>query len=140
MKALLAALALAGALLLGFDAVLIRQALGRDLGQWGGGQDQAIREWYAGLMQPDNPTSSCCGTSDAYWADEFEIEGDHYVAIVTDTREDAPLLRPHVEPGTRVPIPNTKMKWDAGNPTGHGVLFLQAGTRNVYCYVAPGGV
>jgi hypothetical protein len=32
------------------------------------------------------------------------------------------------------------MKWDAGNPTGHGVIFLQIGTANVYCYVAPGGV
>jgi len=25
-----------------------------------------LDEWYATLMQPDNPTASCCGASDAY--------------------------------------------------------------------------
>ena len=31
------------------------------------------------------------------------------------------------------------MKWDDGNPTGHGILFLQVGTNQVYCYITPGG-
>jgi hypothetical protein len=31
------------------------------------------------------------------------------------------------------------MKWDAGNPTGHGVIFIGVGGQ-VYCYVTPGGV
>lgn len=102
----------------------------------------AVRQWFQSLMQPDAPTISCCGEADAYYADEFEVEGDHYVAIVTDTRPDVfrnGTTRPHIEPGTRVRIPNGKMKWDAGNPTGHGIVFI--GNRDqLYCYVAPGGV
>jgi hypothetical protein len=31
------------------------------------------------------------------------------------------------------------MKWDEGNPTGHGIIFIGA-QRQVYCYVTPGGV
>jgi hypothetical protein len=70
-------------------------------------------------MQPDNPAMSCCGKADALEADTFEVEGDHYVAVVTDGKGV-------VVPGTRVPVPNAKMKWDAGNPTGHRILFLEA--------------
>ena len=41
--------------------------------------------------------------------------------------------------GTRIPVPDRKMKWDEGNPTGHGILFI--GTQGqIYCYIAPGGV
>ena len=93
----------------------------------------AIREWFQSLMQPDNPYMSCCGEADAFEADTFEIEGDHYVAIITDGKGVIP-------PGTRIPVPNAKMKWDKGNPTGHGIIFLRTGTAEVYCYVAPGGV
>lgn len=35
---------------------------------------------------------------------------------------------------------DAKMKWNQGNPTGHGIIFLRVGTTQVYCYVAPGGV
>jgi hypothetical protein len=91
-----------------------------------------IRKWFQSLTQPDNPTMSCCGEADAFEADQFEIEGDHYVAIITGGDD-------HVPPGTRIQVPNSKMKWDKGNPTGHGVIFLGIGGQ-VYCYVAPGGV
>jgi hypothetical protein len=89
-------------------------------------------------MQPDNPTISCCGGADAYYADVFETDGDRYIAIITDTRDDASLGRHHVEPGTRIPVPNRKLKVDSGNPTGHGVIFLSS-SDTVFCYVAPGG-
>jgi hypothetical protein len=107
-------------------------AAARDNGQWAD-SPAATRQWFQSLMQPDNPYMSCCGEADAFEADTFEVEGDHYVAIITDGKG-------MVAPGTRIPVPNAKMKWDAGNPTGHGILFLQVGTMNVYCYVAPGGV
>jgi hypothetical protein len=110
----------------------------RDNGQWTA-TDQAISKWYRELKQPDNRRLSCCGEADAYYSDSFEVDGDHYIAIITDERDDAPLGRPHIAPGTRIAVPNHKMKWDAGNPTGHGVIFV--GTRGqVFCYVAPGGV
>jgi hypothetical protein len=34
----------------------------------------------------------CCGGSDAYFADLFESNGDRYVAIIADTRDDAPSV------------------------------------------------
>ena len=76
--------------------LLISVASARDFGQWDAAEPQ-IREWYQALMQPDNPAVSCCGEADAYWADSFEVEGDKYVAIITDSRPDEPLRRKHVE-------------------------------------------
>jgi hypothetical protein len=100
-----------------------------------------LSKWYQDLKQPDNPTTSCCGEADAYFADSFEQEKGQYVAIVTDERDDGPLKRPHIDVGTRVLVPNTKIKWDEGNPTGHGILFMtRAPHFYVYCYVPPGGV
>lgn len=70
-------------------------------------------------MQPDRPNLSCCGEADGYWADSYEVKGDQYVAIITDTRDDTKLgRRQHIEAGTRVAVPNSKIKWGSGNPTG----------------------
>jgi hypothetical protein len=41
---------------------------------------------------------------------------------------------------TRIIVPNAKIKWDQGNPTGHGVIFLRSDDKWVYCYAPPGGV
>jgi len=112
-------------------------ASARDLGQWEN-QDPKIRKWFNSLMIPDMPAFSCCGKSDAYWSDAYEVKGDEYVAIITDTRDDAPLGRRHIEAGTRIPIPNYRIKWDQGNPTGHGWVFI--GGDEVFCYLPPGGV
>lgn len=109
----------------------------RDLGQWEN-QDPVISLWYRGLMQPDRPTISCCGEADAYYADEVHVEGDQVIAVITDTRPDGPLGRPHVPVGTRVVVPANKLKWDRGNPTGHTVIFLSYG-RDVYCFVQGSG-
>ncbi len=110
---------------------MIAPAAARDNGQWAD-QPAATRQWFQSLMQPDNPAVSCCGEADAFEADTFEVEGDHYIAIITDGKGMLPA-------GTRIPVPNSKMKWDAGNPTGHGIVFIGT-TGQLYCYVAPGGV
>ena len=117
---------------------LMSIANARDLGQWESVNPE-IREWYQALMQPDNPAASCCGEADAYWADSFEVDGDKYVAIITDPRPDEPLRRKHIDVGTRIVVPNHKLKYDKSNPTGHGIIFLSRADY-VYCYVAPGGV
>jgi hypothetical protein len=119
-------------------ALLSSAAIARDLGQWEA-EPTAVHEWFRKLMQPDNPYVSCCGQSDAYWADEYEASNGQYIAIITDDRPDGPLQRPHRELGERIVVPNHKIKWDAGNPTGHGVIFIGGGSQ-VYCYVAPGGI
>ena len=119
-------------------ALSICTAPARDLGQWDG-VDPLHRQWFNGLKQPDSPNLSCCGEADAYWADSYEVKGDQYVAIITDTRDDKPLGRaPHIEAGTRVAVPNSKIKWDSGNPTGHGIIFIGVG-GDVFCYLPPGG-
>jgi hypothetical protein len=124
----------------------IRTAHGRDLGQWGNA-DPAISRWFKSLQQPD-VEASCCGEADAYWADGFDSNKDgNYIAIITDERDDTALVRRHIPVGTRITIPKEKVKWDQGNPTGHGVVFVastdyDANTPQgfwVYCYVPPGG-
>jgi hypothetical protein len=106
-------------------------AAARDNGQWEN-QPAFLRQWFQKLMQPDNPYQSCCGEADAFEADSFEVNGDQYVAIITNGKGVVP-------DGTRVPVPNHKIKWDEGNPTGHGIIFI--GTHGeVFCYVTPGGV
>ncbi len=109
----------------------------RDLGQWEAA-DPAVKQWYQGLMQPDVPTASCCGEADAYWADEIHVRDGKTYAVITDDRPDEPRGRPHVPNGTEIEIPNHKLKWDAGNPTGHGVLFMSR-NRYVFCYAQGGG-
>src|ERR1700730_16234072 len=111
--------------------LLSSTALARDNGQWND-RPINIREWFQSLMQPDNPYMSCCGEADAFEADTFEVDGDHYVAVITDGKGVLPS-------GTRIAVPNQKMKWDRGNPTGHGIIFIGS-QGQVYCYVAPGGV
>ena len=115
----------------------VSKAPARDLGQWDG-VDPLHRQWFNGLKQPDYPNLSCCGEADAYWADSYEVKGDQYVAIITDARDDKPLRRSHIENGKRVAVPNTKIKWGSGNPTGHGIIFIGVGGY-VLCYLPPGG-
>jgi len=144
------------------DAILLLFAIGliilfafranaRDNGQWAA-NSQTVQHWFQSLMQPDNPGHSCCGEADAYEVDVFEIEGDHYIAIITDGHGAIPN-------GTRISVPNSKIKWDQGNPTGHGFIFLSVIVdatipkpgytyvivengfgRILYCFVAPTGI
>ncbi len=119
-------------------ALLPSIVLARDSGQWDDAAP-AIAAWYASLMQPDNPSISCCGEADAYWADGIEVQGDKVYAIITDDRPDEPLRRPHIPVGTKIEIPPHKLKHDRGNPTGHAIVFLSA-TRQVYCFVQGSGI
>jgi hypothetical protein len=94
-----------------------------------------IRKWFQSLMQPDHPEASCCGEADAYEADLFERDGNNWVAIITGQGPGV-ANKPYIPEGTRISVPNSKMKWDRGNPTGHGIIFI--GSRSeIYCYVTP---
>lgn len=113
-------------------------AYSRDSGQWEK-TDPATREWFANLRQPDNPAMSCCGEGDAYWCDEVHVRDGKTFCNITDDRDDAPLHREHVDVGTEIFIPDHKLTWKDGNPTGHAIVFL---SRNqfVWCFVQNGGV
>lgn len=115
------------------------QVHARDLGQWTA-VDPKISHWFQSLMQPDAPSIPCCGEGDAYWADDVRTGPDGQLyAVITDDRPDQPLGRMHIGIGTEIPVPNNKIKYDQGNPTGHTVIFVGP-TGHVYCYVQNGGV
>ncbi len=96
-------------------------------------------DWFATLMQPDNPTTSCCGKADAYWCDIIHVRDSKTFCTITDDRDDRPLKRPHVPVGTEIEIPDHKLKWDRGNPTGHAIVFMPP-SMHVWCFVQAGGV
>jgi len=75
---------------------------------------------------------SCCGEADAFQANDFEVADGEYITIITDGKGVIPNA-------TRIPVPKEKIKWDKGNPTGHGIIFIGS-TGAVFCYVSPGGV
>ncbi len=118
-------------------AIFHRSSHARDLGQWEN-SDPAVREWYQKLMQPDLPTSPCCGEADSYWADEIHVRDGKTYAVITDDRDDGPLKRPHIPNGTEIEVPKHKLKFDSGNPTGHNLLFLSY-RGWVYCFVQGSG-
>lgn len=113
-------------------------AMARDLGQWKN-VDPLIADWFANLRQPDvkfdGVAPSCCGDADAYWADQQETDSlGGVVVIITDTRDDAPLRRRHIAPGTKFVVPPSKLRRPAiYNPTGHTVIFIGS-SGQIYCY------
>lgn len=97
----------------------------------------SVCAWVRDLMQPDNPRTSCCAEADRYEADDFETgENGQLFAIITDGKGD-------LANGTKIPVPGAKLKWDKGNPTGRGQIFLHLADGFppfVYCFVPGAGV
>ncbi len=116
---------------------LLSVAFARDVGQWTN-VDPKIHEWYQHLTRPDMPGSICCTEADAYWADEVHVRNGKMYVVVTDDRDDGPLHRPHIPNGTEIEVPPEKLKYDEGNPTGHGVLFVST-SGFTWCYVMGSG-
>lgn len=104
--------------------------------------------------------SSCCGPSDAYWADEWEVNADgNLMAIITDPRDDdlfrgagkAGMPRAHLPIGTRIEIPANKVilfPEQPPNTTGHGWIWVsvyedeitgEPNSFTVICYMYPTG-
>ena len=106
----------------------------RDQGQWQY-QSPDVSEWFKSLRQPDHPAVSCCGEADAYYADETDVgPNGETIAIITDTRDDVPLGRQHIDVGTRIVVPAEKVRRPSSmNPTGHTILFVGTG-GTVFCY------
>ncbi len=106
-----------------------------------------LNQWYASLMQPDNPTVSCCGEADGYWCEDIHVkelvlQGVKQKATtcrITDNRPDEPLNRMHVDIGTEIIIPDHKLTYKYGNPTGHSLVFLSK-MQYVYCFIQTGGI
>jgi hypothetical protein len=83
------------------------------------------------------------GEDDAYFCDEVHVRDGHTFCNITDDRRDELLMRAHIDVGTEIAIPDNKLKWDRGNPSGHAVVFLgfhDGLPTMVYCFVQSGGV
>jgi hypothetical protein len=109
-----------------------------------------LSEYYASLKQPDNPSVSCCGWADAYFAEQTDSCGPQdevdcaLVAIITDTRPNTLVLpdgrkieRPPIPVGTRISIPPNKLRRPAiFNPTDRNIVFVAkpGGYTRVYCW------
>ncbi len=104
-------------------------------------EDASHDDWYMSLQRPDYPQFSCCGLADAYWCDDIHVKDGKTYCAITDDRPNVGVLskRPYVRMGTIIEVPDAKLKWDKGNPTGHAVIFLSTG-RDVYCFVQGGGI
>jgi len=100
--------------------------------------DPATQQWFSTLTQPDNPKLLCCGEADAYFCEAF-VRKEKSFCRITDDRDDVPLNRMHVPPGTEIEIPNWKIKHDRGNPTGRDIVFLTPAAI-VICFVFGSGI
>ena len=111
-------------------------ARAHDYGQWENA-DPVVRQWYKNRMQSDNPRTSCCGSSDAYWCDDIHVRDSKTFCKITDDRPDEPLMRRHIDIGTEIEIPVYKINKDP-NLAGHSVIFLSP-AGFVYCFVPANG-
>lgn len=93
--------------------------------------DPVISSWFKSLMQPDHPNYSCCGEADAYWADGVEVKDGQTITIITDTRPDEPLGRPHVPVGTRIVVTLRRSYTELNFKKGTG-LFQWRGRRTPF--------
>ncbi len=121
-----------------FSLLVISTVKAHDKGQWEAA-DPLVREWFRSLMRPDAPNNSCCGEADAYWCDDISVRKGKTYCKITDDRPDKPLGRPHIPSGTEFEIPDVKLKYDRGNPTGHAILFVNA-QGYVWCFVQGTGI
>lgn len=96
------------------------------------GSDSRSR-WFRSLMQPDNPSISCCEEADGYMA-SLRIDGwKVYARVIGKARESNP-----VPLGFEVEVPRWKFSRDP-NIFDDPVIFLSPG-GTVYCLIQSSGV
>ncbi|MGA7252190.1 MAG: hypothetical protein WBX35_13250, partial [Pseudolabrys sp.] len=66
------------------------------------------------------------------------VNGDEYVAIITDTRDDKSLAGPHIGNGTRFCSSQYRAQMGPWQSNRDGIIFIGYGGE-VYCYLPPGG-
>jgi len=83
------------------------------------------------LQKPYDRPNSCCGTSDAYGADQYtrNADGSYDVVITDGDAIEYPdgTHRTQLKNGTRIHVPADHVnppREQAGNPTGHAWLFI----------------
>jgi hypothetical protein len=96
----------------------ICKAPARDLGQWDG-VDPLHRQWFKGLMRPDRPLEPCCGLTDAYWADSYEVKAMNM----------SPLSSIHATTNHSVALTSTMERvLQFPTPRSNGTMAIRPGT------------
>jgi hypothetical protein len=76
--------------------------------------------------------TACCSIADAVYADEWESAPGGILVIVTG----AGPRTPWAPVGRKYFIPQSDIKHEPGNPTGHSLLFLnQHDLGRHYCFI-----
>jgi hypothetical protein len=88
---------------------------------------------YQGLMMTDCPTASCCSEVDAHWCDSILVNDGKNFCTISHDRDNIRLKRTPVPIGAEIEIPDNKLTRKDGNPTGHGVAFLNT-DGFVHCF------
>lgn len=80
---------------------------------------------------------ACCSGADAVYADDWHTQGDHVIVTVTG---EGPSRHPWAPIGRSYDITPDKIGKIGGNPTGHGILFLNPVTLNSLCFFPGPGI
>lgn len=89
-----------------------------------------IDSWYSNVKQNASEVS-CCGKSDAYWADKARVDNGQYFVEITDNRK---IQGRKDRNGEIILVPSEKIdNKRQGNPSGHVVIFISP-TDVVYCF------
>ena len=81
---------------------------------------------------------SCCSTGDAVWADDWHVDGQDAIVTVTGS---GPRDHAWAPIGREYRVPMTAIRNEPGNPTGHGILFLNPHDLNVaHCFLPGAGI
>jgi hypothetical protein len=107
---------------------------------------EKCQAWINSVMQPDNPTQSCCREADTYISDDFEVVDGQFFAIITadypdmvvaDEEGNTHAVQAPIHRGSRILIPPEKVLRDQpGNISGHGIVFARMDAY-LYCYNPP---
>lgn len=81
---------------------------------------------------------ACCSVADAVWADEWRVDGADMLVTVTGGGPRSHIWAPV---GRVYRVPMAALKNEPGNPSGHGILFLNPHDLNIaHCFLPGAGI
>lgn len=99
----------------------------------------ARSEEISGSWWRQSAVMSCCSEGDALWADAWRSGPDG--SVIATVTGGGPRDHAWAPIGRTYAIPPDRVKAEPGNPTGHGVLFLNpADIDRVICFLPGAGI
>lgn len=98
------------------------------------------QQWIESVKRPDIREARCCGDGDAYIVDNFRLDKDGELFVQITGTYYNPDGSVFLADGEEMLVPKNKINTsqdDAGNTSGHGVLFLNNYTKEILCMFFP---